>query len=502
MHKTILPWLTLLVASISAFADTCEIDSKDKLQNLNGCGCSDNIVLTGDEKVLDMSGVIFTPLCSGPDGFSGVFDGNGFTISNLYITETSKFKAKVAFIALLKGGTLKNLTFQDPVIEVTKQNGNSQFEASVAVAVAELQSGSVENVHVHGGSVSVKGGNQANIDAGGLAGTAGGGSISESDGDEIAITGTGATVNVGGICGNVTGDVTLTSVTYSGDAPVAGSVANNVTLTSKYGAVTITEINSTKSAEINGGYTAADTVKITSDIAVNNVTLNRTFTQNVLSSLFLPFSISASQISGATKIYQFNRVAQNDVGIWKVKVSAVTELTSNTPYMVLPSADGKLTFNINEPVVFNTTTGPETHSVINDTWEFKGVYAHVDFDENFPDVSRVYGFASVAADGYNAGDFVKVGVGADIPAMRAYLIHHSAPLQKSSAGVLGQSVIPDVIEIEVEDETGIIVGTGKLNTVTGEIRMDRWFDLNGRKLNSKPTAKGTYYKNGKKAIIK
>ena len=68
--------------------------------------------------------------------------------------------------------------------------------------------------------------------------------------------------------------------------------------------------------------------------------------------------------------------------------------------------------------------------------------------------------------------------------------------------MLGQSVIPDVIEIEVEDETGLVVGTGKLNTVTGEVRMDRWFDLKGRRLNSRPSTKGTYYNNGKKAIIK
>ena len=292
--------------------------------------------------------------------------------------------------------------------------------------------------------------------------------------------------------------------TYSTNADITlypHWIEGNVEVT-PYGAVTIyTYADEHKEAVINGNYTGTDVVEITSNIPVSSVTLDRTFKQNVLSSLFLPFSISASQISGATKIYKFNRVAQNDEGIWKVKVSAVTELTANTPYMVLPSADGKLTFNINEPVVFNTTTGPETHSVIKDTWEFKGVYAHLDFDENFPDVSRVYGFASVAADGYKAGDFVKVGIGADIPAMRAYLVHHSA-LQKSRAGALGQNGIPDVIDIEIEDENGIVVQTGKLNTVTGEVRMDRWFDLKGRRLNSRPTVKGTYYKNGKKAIIK
>ena len=497
MHRMFLPLLALLLASVSAFAKT--VGTEAELRKLGASDCSSDITLTAD---ITMSNSNFTPLC--PSGFKAVFDGGNHIIRNLHISADLKNGVQnVAFIAVLNGGVLKDLTFEGPVISVTQSNGNGNVgsgTSSVAVAVGDLQGGSVENIHVVDGTVSVTAGSHASADAGGIAGTAESGTISESGG-EINVGASGGTVHYGGICGNVTGDVTLTSVTYSGDAPVAGSVANNVTLTSKYGAVTITEINSTKSAEINGGYTAADTVKITSDIAVNNVTLNRTFTQNVLSSLFLPFSISASQISGATKIYKFNRVAQNDDGIWKVKVSAVTELTANTPYMVLPSADGKLTFNINEPVVFNTTTGPETHSVINDTWEFKGVYAHVDFDENFPDVSRVYGIASVAADGYNAGDFVKVGVGADIPAMRAYLVHHSA-LQKSRAGALGQNGIPDVIDIEIEDENGFVVQTGTLNTVTGEVRMDRWFDLNGRKLNSKPTAKGTYYKNGKKAIIK
>ncbi len=63
-------------------------------------------------------------------------------------------------------------------------------------------------------------------------------------------------------------------------------------------------------------------------------------------------------------------------------------------------------------------------------------------------------------------------------------------------------LLPDELDIEVEDEKGVVVETGRLNTVTGEVRMDRWFDLKGRKLNSRPSAKGTYYKNGKKVIIK
>jgi hypothetical protein len=30
--------------------------------------------------------------------------------------------------------------------------------------------------------------------------------------------------------------------------------------------------------------------------------------------------------------------------------------------------------------------------------------------------------------------------------------------------------------------------------------MDNWYDLNGRKLNAKPTRKGVYIKNGQKVV--
>jgi len=116
----------------------------------------------------------------------------------------------------------------------------------------------------------------------------------------------------------------------------------------------------------------------------------------------------------------------------------------------------------------------------------------------------MYAFAGQNKDGAKVGQFKKIGTGVKAYPMQAYLIDHGGiTLAKSATGSFGHNIaLPDVIDIEIEDENGIVVETGKLNTVTGEVRMDRWFDLKGRKLNSKPTAKGTYYKNGKKAIIK
>ena len=505
MNKIILFWFLLLVSSASVFATIREVNSESGLRDLSVCSNTDTITLKRDVR---MSNESFSPLC--PGGFRGVFDGGGHTISNLHISANMKHEKNIAFIAVLgESGVLRNLIFDNPTV-TAEQNGNGGvLSASVAVAVGDLQGGLVENVHVISGTVSVQEGkNATGINAGGLVGTAESGNISESGGAiDVSHEGTGSVV-VGGICGNVTGDVAFTSVTYDGDAPIAGATSNSNGISIRYGAITVNEKNSLKTAVIDGNYTEADTVKIPFDIMVNSVTLDRTFTQNVLSSIMLPFSISASKIGGATKIYKFNRVAQSD-GIWKVKVGVVTDLVANTPYMVLPSANGQLTFNLDEPVNFNTTTGPETKSVVNGTWEFVGVYAYTYFGADFPDVDRVYGFAAEEANGFKPGDFVKAGIGADIPAMRAYLIHHrsSTPayaraLTKSAAGFNHGSALPDVIEIEVEDEDGTTLVMGKLNALTGEVSMDQWFDLKGRKLKARPTAPGNYYLKGKREIVK
>ena len=99
---------------------------------------------------------------------------------------------------------------------------------------------------------------------------------------------------------------------------------------------------------------------------------------------------------------------------------------------------------------------------------------------------------------------MKIAEGAFINPMRAYLVYHkSAAMQKSARGNFGSGIaLPEELDIEIENENGIVVQTGTLNTVTGDVRMDRWFDLKGRRLNSRPTAKGTYYNNGKRVVIK
>jgi hypothetical protein len=66
---------------------------------------------------------------------------------------------------------------------------------------------------------------------------------------------------------------------------------------------------------------------------------------------------------------------------------------------------------------------------------------------------------------------------------------------------------PDVIEVEFVKKSlangnsgGTTTIKGRYDTCSGEFKVLQTYDLKGRKLNGKPTAKGVYY--GKKVLIK
>ena len=273
------------------------------------------------------------------------------------------------------------------------------------------------------------------------------------------------------------------------------------------GAVTIYKYASDnrKEAVINGNYGGgdepnldeADETVISSDVTVNSVTLNRTFNAGKIATLYVPFEIDAENVAG-TEVYKFKTVVKSDVdNRWKFKVATATKIMPNTPYVIIPEGT-QVTFDIATSVTLNTTTEGEATAANN--WEFIGAYQYEKFtiDNNNP----IYLFANEERDGAKLGEFVKIAEGAFINPLRAYLVYHKT-LAKSASGTLGSNILlPDELDIEIENENGIVVQTGTLNTVTGEVRMDRWFDLKGRKLNSKPTVKGTYYKNGKRVIVK
>lgn len=272
-----------------------------------------------------------------------------------------------------------------------------------------------------------------------------------------------------------------------------------------YGAVTIEKYSDKTIAKIDGEYTGEDAVEINRDIEVNSVTLNRKFNKNQISTLMLPFEIDAENVVGSP-VYKYKTMVRGDDGRWKFKITAATKIYANTPYVVLPTESNTLSFKIEKSVKFNTKTESNqlnSTETSEGTWEYKGVYAYTSFEDH-SDFGNIYVFANEPQNEIRAGQFVKAGTGSYANPMRAYLVlRQQKALAKSAGGSLnGGFLLPNEIDIEIDDENGETVQTGKLDMVTGEFRMDRWYDLKGRKLNSKPSVKGTYYKNGKKVIIK
>lgn len=293
----------------------------------------------------------------------------------------------------------------------------------------------------------------------------------------------------------------------SHDTPVTFEIDNVKCLRTKFGAMTISAVDST--AIIDGLFTDGEVLDISEDIVVKNVELQRTFEVGKSSTVMLPFSIDVSKVNGAD-FYSLAEMEYAD-GEWKAGATKVTgTLEANTPYLAIPTASA-ITFDLeeNETVTLNTTGSKVTK--LGD-WEFRGAYGAIAMADSTHLLGRAYGFAGEDKDGYKIGEFVKLGKGATIPALRTYLVKSDdgsslskvGHLQRVSAnsGTAALGDLPDRITVEIMNEKKEVVGTGSIDIKSGVFRIDRWYDLRGRRLNGKPTAKGTYYNNGNMVIVK
>ena len=194
--------------------------------------------------------------------------------------------------------------------------------------------------------------------------------------------------------------------------------------------------------------------------------------------------------------------------------TAVTTLTANTPYLFMPN-DATMTF----PNISSMTGGVVT---LLPTTANDGLYggATTDYDWNFygtykgktwtsSDSDKDYGFAAKSGEAVHgeavvAGQFVRFTTGAFIKPMRCYLsyVGTSAPAPAPRMNRAASNDLPASITVRLVSRNGEITAIGTLDTTTGEISFDGWYDMNGLKLDSKPTKKGLYINNGKKIVIK
>ena len=289
------------------------------------------------------------------------------------------------------------------------------------------------------------------------------------------------------------------------------------------GAVTIAYNGERAEATIDGNYTGSGIVNIPGDISVDTVIFNREFTEGKYSTIVLPFSIKVSEVDGAY-FCAIDNIDKVD-GKWKTvhgtALGKSATIEANKPYLLNPT---KTSITFTGPVTLNTIV-KNPYELVKDgiKWEFRGAYNYFVFGQDSaqllgPD-RYAYGFSATnESEAVKVGDFALVGASAKIPALRAYLMYStvnepehapSLPSTMKAARYAPQASvdadIPENLEVEITypDEGTTVIGT--LNTRTGEIRMkaeDRWFDLQGRVLNGKPTIKGRYLHNGKVEVIR
>ena len=284
----------------------------------------------------------------------------------------------------------------------------------------------------------------------------------------------------------------------------------NVTLRPVMG-VTLTKDGSNISAAFDGS--SETTVSIPVDITVNSVTYNRPFTEGKPSTVMLPFDYTCNDQEGGT-FYKFVGVEKEN-NIWVATMQATGDgannqgtLTRNTPYLFMPTGES-LTFT--GGVTLCTTGGGDCETADEGShWTFKGTYEYKEWisgGANAAEIGKVYGFAGVAKDDINVGDFVRVASGAKIRPMGCYLLWNNEPNSANArsftrGAAATDEELPQRITVRLVGSNGETTAIGTLDTKTGEIDFSGWYDMSGHKLSGKPTKKGLYINNGRKIVIK
>ena len=288
-----------------------------------------------------------------------------------------------------------------------------------------------------------------------------------------------------------------------------------------YGPIKIYSDGGLKCAIMENGTKNSRVPNTIKNIEVSYVTYNRTFPvnryddDNMFSTIMLPFSIDKSKVDGA-EFYEFNGVAkEGDEKVVQISTLSGDKVLANKPYIVR-TTKAHLTFNIGNGETVTLNTNNKTNSVVSSgEWEFRGTYGYKQWAAKDSELGFAYGYAAKAAKGLNVGQFSKNAAGAFIYPFRAYLLYTpkakaepqvaSNVLAKTAASIDGFA-LPETMKIVIVDGKQESVGQtpafNMLKSVPGLVKFrNGWFDMKGRKLNGKPTAKGVYYYNGKRIRI-
>ena len=477
--------------TITIYGGTITTDS-DPCENGAGIGGGDG----GDGGTITIYGGTITTYSRDGAGIGGGDDGNGGTIT-------------------INGGTITSIK--------VNQGQGARIGGGCDAAPGTIT--------INGGTITTEGGSGAGIGGGkgNLAGgtvTINGGVINASGSYGIGAGENGADVAI--TLGWTNASDYITASSYNGTVTIAAgkmftdgtNIYDDETPSATLEALTnktlqpITGVTLTKdgSGELTATFsgTTEDEVSIPVNVTVDNVTIDRTFTANTACTLYLPFSIAVGKVSGGT-FNTFTGVNTSNPAEWIVEYSPVTtgNIAANTPYIFLPNGDngGKIVVNNGEDKITVGTGIASTQQTSGD-WEFIGTHKRIKWTHDTSDpeytatreaeIGSIYGFAANNIGTDKVGDFVKVGNNVWINPMRAYLKNSSTSSARAMAPSGQKQELPDKMKVVIISANGTTTEIGTLDTRTGEISLDEWYSLDGRKLSCEPAQHGVYIHNGKK----
>lgn len=298
----------------------------------------------------------------------------------------------------------------------------------------------------------------------------------------------------------------------------------NTNLVADYGAVKIYEDeDGTKCAAMDGR--SFGSVAINDDVNVGYVTLDREFTENIaedeykLSTIVLPFTIEKNKINGASFYKMVSVVPEgSNRGVY---ISPVKDdvIIANTPYIIRPTKKN-LTFITDkengETLTLNTSVMNNTKSK-SGKWELRGLYSYKKWLDGDEELGYAYGYTAKSTNKLAAGKFDINEVNAYTFPFRAYLLNIPQPKAVAPSPFLAKSASTGSASVEelvqsgamevfvVDGFTGENGGTTTIATLrktpSSVKTVNGWYDMKGRRLNGKPTAKGIYYFNNKRVRI-
>ena len=227
------------------------------------------------------------------------------------------------------------------------------------------------------------------------------------------------------------------------------------------------------------------------------------------STIMLPVSVRLKSSSSACiKIADPVKMRQKSNGKYEIQANEVKNFSRNRPQLMLldttssKCADIKEIYFASQDEKFNNGQS-NTYFWLdgNNHYTFTGTYSYKKWAAGDSELGKIYGYAAKKKSTVAGGQFVKVGSGAFVPPLRAYLKYTGGrSLTKKSADAEEIAELPEEIDVVIAKSDSTL-SIGKLNTITGEFKMEgRRFDLNGRAVGEKPANHAVYV--DKKKVVR